>query len=342
MALNLGSTVLAALFAHSAFALPSLSLRASSNLTNADTSLTLIYQNNLNASDDVNHVGAIVLDSMTYSAASSACAAIGESLLTEATINAHSSDFFHSLAYLEYNGQVRQGQQFIINDGVVAVQEYGNLECQPKPYGNEQLPVLCTQSSMQNGPSNAVASASNEITITSTGNTYVGFRNLKSFRFVGIPYANPTARFQYSTVYNKTGQTITATTYGPDCLQAYDPTSAENCLYMNIQTPYIPKAGSTAHLKPVLVSIYGGGFTGGNSGPNSGLDSGNLASREDIVGVECVSPFVGNRTSVWRSTNVCCRAGSTTAFPPSASSLSQAPTSRGTSVSVTRSLPSVG
>lgn len=54
----------------------------------------------------------------------------------------------------------------------------------------------------------------------------------------------------------------------------------------NIQTPYIPKAGSRENLRPVLVSIYGGGFTGGNSGPNSGLDAGNLASREDIVGVE--------------------------------------------------------
>lgn len=55
---------------------------------------------------------------------------------------------------------------------------------------------------------------------------------------------------------------------------------------MNIQTPYIPKAGSKANLRPVLMSIYGGGFTGGNSGPFSGLDTGNLASREDIVGVQ--------------------------------------------------------
>ncbi len=54
---------------------------------------------------------------------------------------------------------------------------------------------------------------------------------------------------------------------------------------MNIQTPFIPKAGSKKNLRPVLMSIYSGGFTGGNSGPNSGLDTGNLASREDIVGV---------------------------------------------------------
>lgn len=54
---------------------------------------------------------------------------------------------------------------------------------------------------------------------------------------------------------------------------------------MNIQTPYIPKAGSKQNLRPVLTSIYGGGFIGGNSGPNSDLDTGNLASQDDIVGV---------------------------------------------------------
>lgn len=55
---------------------------------------------------------------------------------------------------------------------------------------------------------------------------------------------------------------------------------------MNIQTPYIPKAEFMKNLKPVLFSIYGGGFTGGNSAANSGLDTGNLASREDVIGVQ--------------------------------------------------------
>jgi carboxylesterase type B len=36
----------------------------------------------------------------------------------------------------------------------------------------------------------------------------------------------------------------------------------------------------------VLFSIHGGGFTGGDGGATSGQDSGNFASREDIVGVE--------------------------------------------------------
>ena len=36
----------------------------------------------------------------------------------------------------------------------------------------------------------------------------------------------------------------------------------------------------------MLFSIHGGGFTGGDGGPTSGQDTGNFASREDIVGVE--------------------------------------------------------
>ena len=260
---------------------------SSATVSNADTSLTFIYQNNLNASDDVNHRGAILLDPMTISAGAKACKALGEVLLPKHTIENHQSDFAHSLAYLEYAGLEKANQEFYAANGIVVVQEKSQtIRIKPKTSGNEKLPILCSQSSNQNGASNAQASASNEISITSSGNTFVGFRNQKSFRFVGIPYANPTARFQYSTVYSKTGQTITATTYGADCAQQFDSTSAEHCLFMNIQTPYIPKAGSADNLRPVLMSIYGGGFTGGNSGPNSGLDTGNLASREDIVGVQ--------------------------------------------------------
>ena len=269
-------------------ALLATSVSAAKQLSNVDTSLTFIYQNNLNASDDGNHRGAILLDAMTLANGEQACAALGEKVLPKRTIENHEMDFFHSLSYLEYACLVHPGQQFYVNNGIIAVQPSSKqVKLRPKASGhNDALPVLCSQSSTENKASSADASISNEISIESTGNTYVGFRNQKSFRFVGIPYANPTARFEYSTVYNKTGKKIQATTYGADCAQAFDDTSAENCLYMNIQTPYIPKAGSTDNLRPVLMSIYGGGFTGGNSGPDSGLDTGNLASREDIVGVQ--------------------------------------------------------
>lgn len=261
-----------------------------SSFSNDATSLTFIYQNNLNASDDVNHVGAILLDSLTQSAGSAQCAAIGETLLPFSTVESHSEDFENSLSYLAFAGLVEPGQQYYVQDAVLSVNTSpeGTLgfSTSGSENGTGPLPVLCTQSSTQNGAGNALATASNRLTISSAGNTYVGFRNQKSFRFVGIPYADPVGRFEYSTVYSATGQTINATAYGANCAQAYDSTSAEDCLFLNVQTPYIPKAGSSENLRPVMFSIHGGGFTGGNGGANSGLDGGNTASREDIVSVE--------------------------------------------------------
>lgn len=256
-------------------------------VSNDGTSLTLIYQNNLNTTDDANHIGAIVLDSMSPNAAAGACAAIGESLLTKTAIESHSNDFLHSLAYLSYAGHQAHVQQYQIQDGAVTAGANSRGLNFAKVQGKQRkLPVLCTQSSTGNTATASNATASNQLTIASGGNSYVGYRNQKSFRFNGIPYANPPARFEYSTLYNRTGETIQATEYGSDCIQIYRTTGSEQCLFLNIQTPYLPKAGSKKDLRPVLFSIHGGGFTGGDGGPNSGQDSGNFASREDIVGVE--------------------------------------------------------
>ena len=256
------------------------------DLCNSGTSLTLLYQNNLNFTDDANHIGTILLDPMTMADGVKACAAISENLLSQAAIQNHTSDFEHSLAYNAYAGRANSRQSYIINNGVVTVNQLtSQLTFGPAPGANQVLPVLCTQSSNQNMPSNAVATSDNEITVYSNGNSFVGFRNQKSFRFQGIPFANPPARFEYSTLYSPKGQVINATRYGPDCAQPYEASSSENCLFVNIQTPYIPKNGSKTALRPVHFWIYGGGFTGG-SGASAGSDGGQLASREDIVVVE--------------------------------------------------------
>lgn len=257
---------------------------APSSLSNGQTSLTLLYQNNLNFTDDINHISAILLDPSTASNGAAGCAALNETLITQSALQAHSQDFINQLSYAFYAGRSTQDQKWHIASGQTVQVSNKGLKFAKAGPGNV-LPVLCTQSSQSNTPSNAVASAANEIKISSSGNTFVGFRNKKSFRFQGIPFADPPARFAYSTVYSKTGQTIDATKYGPDCAQPYESSSSENCLFVNIQTPYIPKAGSKKNLRPVHFWIYGGGFTGG-SGASSGSDGGQLASREDIVVVE--------------------------------------------------------
>ena len=262
-------------------ALPSAEPRAVPSVSNARSSLTLLYQNNLDFSNDYAHVGAILLDPMPASQAAGACAALHEQLLSQATIQAHSDDFYHSLAYNAYAGRATPFQQYLIANGTVALAS-NTLKYPAAPRNNVRLPVLCTQSSNQNSASNAAPSATNQVSVAAAGNTYVGYRNQKSFRFLGIRYANQPERFTYSSLYTQRGQTVNATAYGSQCAQGGS--GSEDCLFLNIQTPYIPKAGSTSDLRPVVFWIHGGGFTGG-TGADPGSDGGQLASREDLVTV---------------------------------------------------------
>lgn len=257
------------------------SITFSAAISNSDTSLTLLFQNNLNASDDPNHIGFFVLDEFNQKDGAAACKSLNETLLSSATIKDHQSDVLQSLSYNAFAGRSSPFQAYWIKDGLLAVaQSTGDLTFHPPPLGFIELPVLCTQSSNGTQPGTSKATFTNKISVASGGNTYVGYRNTKSFRFLGIPYADPPQRFVYSTPYSQTGKTLNATGYGAQCAQVS--TGSENCLFLNIQTPYIPKQGSTDNLRPVMFWIHGGGFTGG-SGADPGSDGGNLASREDIV-----------------------------------------------------------
>ncbi|KAF2197212.1 alpha/beta-hydrolase [Delitschia confertaspora ATCC 74209] len=269
-----GLVALAAGFAALSNSTP-LEPRVSAAVSNAKTSLTLLYQNNLNASDDKNHVGAILLDSIKRTDAAAACASINEKLLSRATLEKYKTDFLPVLKYQEYARLLDTEAGYHIEDGTVSISNRLLFS----PTSKKNLPVLCTQSN-NNGSSSATAVAGSHITVSSGGNTFVGYRNQKSFRFLGIPYADTPQRWKYSNLYSKKGQTIQATAYGPQCAQGSS--GSEDCLFLNIQTPYIPKAGSKSKLRPVLFWIHGGGFTGG-SGADPLSDGGNLASREDIV-----------------------------------------------------------
>jgi hypothetical protein len=245
--------------------------------SNAATSLTLLYQNNLNASDDRNHASFLLLDSNNRAGAISACAALNETLLSSSIIQAHRSDIQQSLAYVASTRKAFSNQLYHVQDGLL--EGYGTFTIRSLALG-ARVPVLCSQSSTSSQPSSSSASANNQVSIASGGNTYVGYRNQKSFRFLGIPYANAPQRFVHSSLYTPKGQTIQATKYGAQCAQGGS--GSEDCLFVNIQTPYLPRQGSTDELRPVMFWIHGGGFTGG-SGADAGSDGGNLASREDIV-----------------------------------------------------------
>lgn len=259
----------------------SISLSFAFPICNSESSITLLYQNNLNGTDDVNHLSFLLLDPTPLKDASSACGTLNEKLLSKSAIQAHSADVLQSLAYVAYAGRAAPVQFYYIDNGLVSFSSFTNTLSYPTfSFWGLPLPVLCTQSSTSNQPGNSVATTANEITVASNGNNFIGFRNQKSFRFLGIPFANPVKRFTYSSPNSAKGQTFTATAYGPECPQYGS--GAEDCLFLNIQTPYIPNDKDKKDLRPVLFWIYGGGFTGG-SGADPLTDGGNLASREDIV-----------------------------------------------------------
>ncbi|PLN78602.1 alpha/beta-hydrolase [Aspergillus taichungensis] len=197
--------------------------------TNEKSSLTLLYQNSLNPTDD----------------------------------------------------ETQPNQRYYTRDGILSVSQ-GFDELSLWQFGGEdgKLPVLCSRTSTGHTRHDHRRFSLDTVRVASGGNMYVGLRDRKSFRFLGIPYADSPQRFKYSELYSKKSHTIKATEYGPSCAQAGR--GSEDCLFLNIQTPHIPKKGSTNGLKPVLFWIHGGGLVEG-SGSDPLTDGGNLASREDIV-----------------------------------------------------------
>ena len=115
-------------------------------------------------------------------------------------------------------------------------------------------------------------------------------RDALTFRFVGIPYADPFERFTYSKLFSSTAS-INALNYGSPCTQIG--LGSEDCLFLNIYTPFIPANGAKSKdLRPVMFWIHGGAFLNGE-GSDGTQDGGNLASRGDVVVVTINYRYAG-------------------------------------------------
>jgi len=239
--------------------------------------ISLLYNNDLDLTTVGEHRSILLLPSNTQSNAAKACSAVHETLLP------NNATFFKSdlVPLLRY--QVLQGSFSLLQLFWIAKQ--GSL-CQAADVNGHvsivpcslSLPTLCTQSAGYLAP----PTSNLQITVKSQDLTITGARDLRSFQFFGIPYANAPARWTYPTAYTGS-KSINATEFGNVCIQTGNSGGSEDCLFLNIWTPFIPSSSTQKKdLKAVMFWIHGGAFTGGTGSDNT-FEGGSSASRGDVV-----------------------------------------------------------
>ncbi|KAH0432915.1 alpha/beta-hydrolase, partial [Aureobasidium melanogenum] len=246
---------------------------------------------------------ALLLSSpVTLSSALNACESLSESLWSPSVLP-FTAGLNNSLSYEVYSGRLASDQLMWITQSHSASQsKHSESPAHPGPPHQapqcqamdvdgqihqvscrEKLPSLCSQTAPASNITYADNSPAYQISQPVGSQKLIGYRDFLTFRFMGIRFAAEPERFTYSSVYEGTG-TNTALEPAPECLTLPNNGSTD-CLFLNIWTTSLPGPSAKKELKPVMVYIYGGGFTTG-SASNPTNDGGNLAARGDVVVVD--------------------------------------------------------
>ncbi|KAJ5313023.1 Carboxylesterase type B [Penicillium antarcticum] len=156
----------------------------------------------------------------------------------------------------------------------------------------DKYPVLCTSTPPPTTDQDGAARDTTKLSVRSKDYTLTGYRDARSFRFLGIPFANPPVKdLRFAPPQAYTGpKELDATTMAASCIQSLSSFGtlgvggiSEDCLYLNVYTPALPaEVTKKTALRPVAVYLYGGAFTKGSSAMVD-YDGGNFASRSDVV-----------------------------------------------------------
>ncbi|KAF2787988.1 alpha/beta-hydrolase [Melanomma pulvis-pyrius CBS 109.77] len=244
--------------------------------------LTILTHNDLYGNASPRQAAVIVLGArQSLAIAESNCAAVGETLWNPG----NTSEELGFLRYLDYGKTIDELGVYWIGgkSGCRAITTAGKIQTVSC---DTHFPALCSQSAPMSSPSSSDTALQWQMSIKAGNTEIVGYRDRLSYRFLGLRYASRPARFGYSKYQPLSNVTsISALEYGPRCVQSgcNDATCSEDCLYLNIWTPYLPNGKSSSSTKKaVMLWIHGGGFTGG-TGSDTTFDGGNMASRGDVV-----------------------------------------------------------
>ena len=257
----------------------------------------ILYQNDLSLNS--NATSAILLpESVTGTEAASACEAYNEQPLASVT-----ADLQDQLNYLVFRGELTNSSRIHVGGGsaspalrfarrqTASCQAYsvGNvttdaIDCattgvsdrnERKPFRiltrSPSQPVLCTNSAppteygLTGSPTHAAGS---EVSAGSSSASFQGYRDARSFRFLGVPFAQPPTgdlRFAGAQPYSGGYSNYSALSLKSGCIQERSSLSSgnttefsEDCLYLNIFTPVLSGSGNAS--LPVAFWIYGGAF----------------------------------------------------------------------------------
>ncbi|KAK2744629.1 hypothetical protein FQN57_004234 [Myotisia sp. PD_48] len=247
------------------------------------TELTILLHNDLYGDASPRDEAVIILGSpKSKPDAEAACQALGETLWVPPA---------SGIEFLKYLGYPDRG--FLYNDywvgpgsssGCITITPEGKIKNR-SCVGT--LPALCTQSAGYTHASRPADTAAKWQTTVKTGNQLItGYRDKLSFRFQGIRYAQQPQRFTHSELYEGSGAS-TALKYSVSCPLAFcspENPCSEDCLFLNVWTPYLPKSQNSPpkKLRPVMFWMHGGGYEFG-SGTDPTFDGANAAARGDVV-----------------------------------------------------------
>ncbi|KAI7773333.1 crystal protein [Diaporthe eres] len=224
--------------------------------------------------------GVIVLSSRSYQDAVLGCQALSEDLWSPELGTASNQS---NLDYLVFEGKAEKDSSFWIaaqSNQTRALSASGNVTT-AEP--GQELSVLCTQSAPFANSTSSDTSAKWQVSVQSNNEELVGFRDRTWFRFYGVRYAPQPERFTYCVPYVGLNSSVSATSFGSECAQGT--AGSEDCLFLNIWTPYLPSKDSKSDksaLKPVMFWIHGGALIGGTGNDNT-FDGGSVTSRGDVV-----------------------------------------------------------